>query len=95
VHRLTLGALLPLLLGSCVSPFVEAKLGRMSASVHTVWVGENKFVFVPAWSGSTFKFETARIFAVGLRASLHHSRLDLLWTALLRRPRFAERKTLQ
>jgi hypothetical protein len=60
MHRLTLGILLPFLLGSCVSPFVDAKLGRMSASVHIVWVGADNFVFVPAWIGTTFTFETAR-----------------------------------
>jgi hypothetical protein len=51
--------LLMLPLTACVSPYFEAKLGRISGSLATVWVGEEKFVYVPARSHQTLKFETA------------------------------------
>jgi hypothetical protein len=46
-------------LAACVSPYLTAKLGRMSGSVVTMWVGESKFVYVPGRPGQTFAFETA------------------------------------
>lgn len=50
---------LSLTLSACVSPYFLAKLGRMSGPVVIVWVGENKFVYVPGRKDQSFAFETA------------------------------------
>jgi hypothetical protein len=52
-------AFLALPLAACVSPYFEAKLGRISGSLGAVWVGEDKFVYVPGRRGQTLAFETA------------------------------------
>ncbi len=59
MRRVAFAALLLLPLAACVSPYIDAKLGRISGSVTAVWVGENKFVYVPGWRGRPFAFETA------------------------------------
>jgi hypothetical protein len=51
--------LLFLMLAGCVSPFLTAQLGRINRPVNTVWVGEDKFVYVPGPPGLNFAFETS------------------------------------
>jgi hypothetical protein len=46
-------------LAGCVSPYFLAKLGRISGPVVIMWVGENKFVYVPGRKDQSFAFETA------------------------------------
>lgn len=57
-----------LALAGCASPFTVAKLGRINRPVTTVWVGADKFVYVPGPPGQNFTFETAngRTIAPGL-----------------------------
>jgi hypothetical protein len=58
-----------LLLAGCVSPFREAKPSRVNRPVNTVWVGTDKFVYVPGPNPAyNFTFETGdgRIIAPGL-----------------------------
>jgi hypothetical protein len=58
-----------LTLAGCVSPYLIAKTGRIGGSVVTMWVGAEKFVYVPGGEGKNFAFETAstgRVIAPGL-----------------------------
>ena len=50
---------LSLSVAACVSPYVTAGLGRINRPVSTVWVGADKFVYVPGGKGYNFEFETA------------------------------------
>lgn len=66
----SVGALiLTLLVNGCASPFFEAKVGKMGGPVTTMWVGPDKFVYVPGPPNTNFAFETAttgRVIAPGL-----------------------------
>jgi hypothetical protein len=56
-------------LAGCVSPYLLAKIGRIGGTVLTMWVGADKFVYVPGAEGKNFAFETAstgRVIAPGL-----------------------------
>lgn len=60
---------LMLLINGCASPFFEAKPGRIGGPVMTMWVGPDKFVYVPGPPNANFAFETAktgRVIAPGL-----------------------------
>ena len=56
-------------LAGCVSPYLTAKLGRVGGTIVTMWVGADRFVYVPGKNGQNFAFETAttgRVIAPGL-----------------------------
>jgi hypothetical protein len=56
-------------LAGCVSPYLLAKIGRIGGTVVTIWVGADKFVYVPGAEGQNLAFETAttgRVIAPGL-----------------------------
>jgi len=69
MKSVTIVAALCLVLSGCVSPYFAAQLGRMGGSVFVMWVGEDKFVYVPGPNGKNFAFETAttsRVIAPGM-----------------------------
>jgi len=53
-----LGALL--LLGACAISYSAIGLGRLGGRVVAMWVGEDKFIYVPAPKAGSFYFETAK-----------------------------------
>jgi hypothetical protein len=68
MFRVAFAIALSCLVAGCASPFFEAGLGRMNKPVDTVWVGADKFIYVPGPEKRNFVFETAngRIIAPGL-----------------------------
>jgi hypothetical protein len=49
-----------LLLDACAISYGDVGLGRLGGRVVTMWVGEDKFIYVPAPKGGWFYFETAQ-----------------------------------
>jgi hypothetical protein len=69
MHRLALIVVTTLSLAGCVSPHLLAKTGQIAGPVVTMWVGADKFVYVPGMEGQNFAFETAttgRVIAPGM-----------------------------
>jgi hypothetical protein len=63
------GFLLSLALGACAFPFFTAQPGPIGGPVFTMWVGSDKFVYVPGPVGKNFAFEspsTDRVIAPGM-----------------------------
>jgi hypothetical protein len=58
-----------LVLGGCASPYLIAKAGRINRPIDVVWVGADKFIYVPGPPDRNFTFESdklGRIIAPGL-----------------------------
>lgn len=69
MRKIAVAAALLLSLAGCVSPYLMAKLGKIGGAVTTIWVGADKFVYVPGDEGNNFAFETAstgRVIAPGM-----------------------------
>jgi hypothetical protein len=69
MHRFAFIVVVSLSLAGCVSPYLLAKIGRIGGTVVAIWVGSDKFVYVPGPEGQNLAFETAttgRVIAPGL-----------------------------
>jgi hypothetical protein len=69
MHKFALAIVASLSLAGCVSPYLVAKVGKIGGTVVAMWVGADKFVYVPGPEGKNFAFETAttgRVIAPGL-----------------------------
>ena len=51
---------LSLTVAACVSPYLTVGTGQINRPVETVWVGPDKFVYVPGPFGMNFTFKTAK-----------------------------------
>ncbi len=58
VRNLVCGLLVGL--AGCATPYLEAGFGRINRPIDVVWVGSDKFIYVPGPEGRNFGFETAR-----------------------------------
>jgi len=47
-------------LAACATPYLEAGIGRINRPIDVVWVGSDKFIYVPGAKGRNFGFETAK-----------------------------------
>ena len=72
MKRAAIVAALCLVLSACVSPYFAAQPGPMRGAVFVMWVGEEKFVYVPGPDGKNLAFETTslgRVIAPGMMYS--------------------------
>lgn len=68
VQTVILGAML-VGLAACASPYTVAKPGTINRPIDTVWIGGDKFIYVPGPAARNFTFRTAhndRVIAPGL-----------------------------
>ena len=64
MRRVAYFCAMSLTLAACASPYIGADTGRINRPVSTVWVGADKFVYVPGRRGENFEFERAKSGAI-------------------------------